>query len=356
MTANRKPTVSIIVPVYNVERYLRRCVDSILAQTYPVLEVILVDDGSPDGCPEICDEYARLDSRVRVLHKKNGGVSSARNAGLDCVTGEYLTFCDSDDSYMPDWIESLVTAMERSGADVVVGNNIRVFEDGTQSQVSNHETGVVETATPESKAAYCMFQVLRDAHAWEIWSRLFRSGIVLRNGIRFCETCGNFAEDMGFTLEYALFANRVVSIPEAGYLYCIRGGSMMRSSAGTAKLDSVNEVSLHFARMCKKAFPPEYAERVWPVFHFLILFDQYAVLLYSGRIRELEKRLEEIQRFPEWKAGVKKLFSCRRELEAYFGKYDGRRILLLSRYCLHRSWLRFRVESRLFYALNKPGK
>lgn len=109
--------VSVIIPVYNVEKYLRRCVDSVLAQTYKNLEVILVDDGSPDGCPQICDEYATRDSRVTALHKKNGGQSSARNAALDCpLTGDYVTFVDSDDWIAPDTYEYAISIIEKHQA------------------------------------------------------------------------------------------------------------------------------------------------------------------------------------------------------------------------------------------------
>ena len=97
-----KPLVSVVVPVYNVEPYLHRCVDSILTQTYQNLEVILVDDGSPDNCSIICDEYAKLDPRIHVIHKENGGVSSARNAALDAARGDYVTFVDSDDYLLSD--------------------------------------------------------------------------------------------------------------------------------------------------------------------------------------------------------------------------------------------------------------
>ena len=92
-----KDLISVIVPIYNVEKYLRRCVDSILNQTYKNLEVVLVDDGSPDACPAICDEYAQKDKRIKVVHKQNGGVSSARNTGLDFATGDYIAFVDRDD-------------------------------------------------------------------------------------------------------------------------------------------------------------------------------------------------------------------------------------------------------------------
>ena len=106
--------VSIIVPVYKVEPYLRRCVDSILDQTFTDFELILVDDGSPDNCPAICDEYAEQDDRVKVVHKANGGLSSARNAGMAVANGKYYLFCDSDDYVSPYWCETLHKQIEET--------------------------------------------------------------------------------------------------------------------------------------------------------------------------------------------------------------------------------------------------
>ena len=94
---SKEPLISVIIPVYRVERFLSRCIDSVIGQTYKNLEIILVDDGSPDRCGDICDEYACKDQRIKVIHKENGGVSSARNAGLDIAKGAYVTFIDSDD-------------------------------------------------------------------------------------------------------------------------------------------------------------------------------------------------------------------------------------------------------------------
>ncbi len=113
-----KPLISVIIPIYQVEPYLRRAVDSVLAQTYRNLDIILVDDGSPDRCPKICDEYAAREARVRVVHKKNGGLSDARNAGLDVAGGDYIAFLDSDDFYAPTFIEILYDALTRHGAQV----------------------------------------------------------------------------------------------------------------------------------------------------------------------------------------------------------------------------------------------
>ena len=100
-----KPLISVIVPIYKVEKYLNKCVDSIINQTYKNLEIILVDDGSPDSCPDICDKYEKKDNRVKVIHKKNGGLSDARNAGLDIANGEYISFIDSDDEIEASFVE-----------------------------------------------------------------------------------------------------------------------------------------------------------------------------------------------------------------------------------------------------------
>ena len=118
------PEISIIVPIYNVEQYLKRCVDSILAQTFKDFELILVDDGSPDSCPFICDEYARIDSRIKVIHKANGGLSDARNAGLEMAMGNYIAFVDSDDWIASDTYEYLYELIKKNKADVVSGSYV----------------------------------------------------------------------------------------------------------------------------------------------------------------------------------------------------------------------------------------
>lgn len=122
--------ISIIIPIYKVEPYLRRCLDSVVNQTYTNLEIILVDDGSPDDCPKICDEYASRDNRIIVIHKKNGGLSDARNAGLDICKGEYISFIDSDDWVERDYIEVLFNLLQKTNADIAVGNHQLFSEDG----------------------------------------------------------------------------------------------------------------------------------------------------------------------------------------------------------------------------------
>ena len=177
MREQNGPLVSVIIPVYKTEAYLSRCVDSVCGQTWQNLQILLVDDGSPDGCPGICDEYARKDGRIQVIHKVNGGVSSARNAGLEIAEGIYVTFCDSDDAYESHWIENLVRAAEDAQADVVVAGHRRSYSDGREVPVI-HETGLWDLKNDGEKIRYCIDMVLTDRHAWEIWSRLFRTDII----------------------------------------------------------------------------------------------------------------------------------------------------------------------------------
>ena len=118
--------ISIIIPVYKVEKYLNKCIDSVIGQTYKNLEIILVDDGSPDNCPRICNEYASIDKRAIVIHKENGGLSSARNAGLDIAKGEYIFFLDSDDYIAENTIERLYKALVLEKADIAIGNMTKI--------------------------------------------------------------------------------------------------------------------------------------------------------------------------------------------------------------------------------------
>lgn len=160
-----EPLISVIVPVYKVEQYLHQCVDSILNQTYHNLEVILVDDGSPDSCPAICDEYAEMDHRVRVIHKENGGLSDARNAGMAVMNGEYLSFVDSDDLLPADAIETLHKIAVEENTDLVIGGHNR-FED-VPAESSNVETFVQRWTPVEAMA-----DMLRNGCA--SWARLYR--------------------------------------------------------------------------------------------------------------------------------------------------------------------------------------
>lgn len=153
-----QPLISIIIPIYKVEPYLRRCLDSIVKQTYTNLEIILIDDGSPDGCPKICDEYASKDCRIVVIHKKNGGQSEARNQGLDICKGDYISFVDSDDWVEPTYIEDLLNLAIKDDADIVVCELQKVYPH-SKTQLSQEPTHQLYTPVEAIKRLFLQKEI-----------------------------------------------------------------------------------------------------------------------------------------------------------------------------------------------------
>lgn len=199
------PKVSVIVPIYNVEKYLNRCVDSILAQTWSDFELILIDDGSSDRSGVICDEYAQKDGRVRVIHKENGGVSSARNAGLDAAEGELVAFVDSDDYVDERYLEEL-TAPD---GDLIVCRVHKILTDGTQEPHCPSRTG-----TEEINAVILFTEGFLNT----VWGKLFKKEIIEQHHIRFQEDM-TYGEDAMFALNYADYCTDVFLIDRPLYYY-----------------------------------------------------------------------------------------------------------------------------------------
>ena len=233
------PLISVIVPVYNVEAYLGHCVDSILAQTYSNLEVILVDDGTKDSSGQICDEYARKDSRVRVIHKQNGGLSSARNAGIDVAQGTYFAFVDSDDWIEPDtYSHMLARALEYDVKLVCAG---RYDVDG---ETGERTLGLC----PEKEEVISGTELVRRIFRWEnvdsaAWDKLYHRSLFRE--IRY--PLGKICEDVPTTYRIALDAGRVVMCNKPVVNYLHRPGSITTSS--------LSEKTFHFAEHTAFIYP-----------------------------------------------------------------------------------------------------
>lgn len=183
--------VSVIVPVYQVEAYLAKCLDSILAQTFTDFELILVDDGTRDDCPRIMTRYAAMDARIRCIHKENGGLSSARNAGLDIARGEYIAFVDSDDTVEPTMLADAVAAAQRTGAQLVIYNYRLVTEDGVQDvclPMKDETLDIDQMGLANYFYRYWMPYV----HGQEAWCRLYRRDIIEQNHLRYAPNDENF--------------------------------------------------------------------------------------------------------------------------------------------------------------------
>ncbi len=198
------PLVSIVVPVYKAEGTLERCVRSILSQTMPDFELILVEDGSPDGCGALCDVLARQDARIRVIHKENGGASSARNAGLDTAAGRYLCFVDADDLIAPHLLEAVLDAAMHNPGDLVLWN----YAD---ERADLHEGAV--TASPTTFPPAAIGRLYISARLGAVWAVLFETGLLKESGLHFDETL-EMGEDLVFVFHYArlLFSGRPDSV------------------------------------------------------------------------------------------------------------------------------------------------
>lgn len=209
--------VSIIVPIYNVERYLSKCIESIVKQTYTNLEIILIDDGSTDNCLTICDEYAIRDSRIRVIHKKNGGQSSARNIGLDNCAGEYISFVDSDDWISENMIEEMVRNIEKFEADISIIGYSMVWENGKIQKMSVENVELLFDHD-EAMKAWLSQKYFKNF----VWDKLFKQELF--KDIRFPEG-QNFMEDAAIGTLLFNRSSLIIYSGRIGYYYYQRKGS-----------------------------------------------------------------------------------------------------------------------------------
>lgn len=229
-----KPLISIIVPVYNVEMYLAKCVDSILAQTYTNLEIFLVNDGSFDCCGKLCDEYAKEDKRIKVIHKKNGGLSDARNVAIDVTTGEFITFIDSDDYVTDDYIMTLYSLIEKYECKVSIAL-YNTFVEGSKPKVVNRVYR--EDCQTNIKAIEEMFY--QEKYDTASWAKLYHSSL-FATGIRYPK--GIVYEDLATTYLLIFQSDKVAFCNRRIYNYLLRRDSIEGSSFSSKKMDSALKV------------------------------------------------------------------------------------------------------------------
>ena len=223
--------VSVIVPIYNVEKYLKRCVDSIIKQTYKNIEIILVDDGSPDNCNRICDEYTQIDKRVKVIHKKNGGLSSARNAGLDISKGEYICFIDSDDWVSENFVEFLLKNIVKEKSDIITCETLDVKTEQETYEKSADEDLKIKT--------YYKDYVIENMYSEEIQlkpavqNKMYKSYIF--DSLRFRE--GMIHEDEEILIKILLKSHKITITNKKLYYYFLSTDSIMRRKFNINRLN-----------------------------------------------------------------------------------------------------------------------
>ena len=242
---NKTPLISIIVPIYHVEQYLNRCVESIVNQTYSNLEIILVDDGSPDNCPKMCDDWAKRDSRIKVIHKGNGGLSDARNAGMKIAKGDVISFIDSDDWIDPNFFEVMLNVMQDDESDIVSCGVKWVDEDGE----------LLRTASVEAHEMFnthdSMQELLHDGKLKQhVWNKLYRRNVI--ENIPFEK--GKYHEDVFWSYQVIGQAKKISVIPDSFYNYVQRTDSIMGESYSPKRLDALDAMQLR-CEYIKTHFP-----------------------------------------------------------------------------------------------------
>lgn len=233
--------ISVIVPIYKVQDYLDECVESIINQTYSNIEIILVDDGSPDECPNMCDAWAKKDSRIRVVHKKNGGLSSARNAGLDVANGEYICFVDSDDFICKDALENLYNRIKDDATVGITSGMIYRYQDGCTSNFKDVWLCSVEKVIPASEF---LLETMSQKTSYTVWNKLYRREVV--GNTRFREGRNNedtlFMYDLGKNITSMNVC--MVEIPQYVYYYRYREDSICTTSKIPLAIDILGNYEL----------------------------------------------------------------------------------------------------------------
>ena len=261
------PTVSIIVPVYNAQRTLRRCIDSVLNQTFSDFELLLVDDGSKDESGEICDSYALRDERVKVFHIENSGVSAARNVALDRARGEYLQFLDSDDWITADATQQFVRAARKYDCDMVISDFYRVVNDRLSVKGDIEEAAVMSR---EEFAAH-MMENPADFYYGVLWNKLFRRSIVEEHSLRMNPEI-SWCEDFLFNLEYIRCADRFYALNVPLYYYVKTKGSLASQGSNLfTTLQMKATVFDYYNQLYKDIWnEEEYQKRRRKVYRFLL--------------------------------------------------------------------------------------
>lgn len=245
--------ITIIVPVYNVEKYLKECIDSLINQTYQNLEIILIDDGSKDKSGKICDKYTDLDNRIKVIHKQNEGLGYARNTGLKYAKGKYVTFIDSDDKADEDLIEKLQKGIHDTNSDTCIGGFKRITEHGIITYKEKYEEAIFDGSDVYNELFARMLGSApnkHDAIRMSVWNVLYSMDIIKEYKIEFPSERVFISEDIIWDSEYYKYSNRTVVIDSIAYNYRITPGSLTKKY----KPDMLEKICFLYKEMNKRFY------------------------------------------------------------------------------------------------------
>ena len=269
---NEADLISVIVPVYKVEAYLDRCIASIVNQTYKNIEIILIDDGSPDNSPSICDMWSEMDPRIKVIHKSNGGLSDARNTGINAANGEYVAFVDSDDWIAPKMLERLLYAVKQYNADISACTVKMIWDDNRPDCLLTVQTNCV-LSREEAQAELLKEKLLKHP----VWYKLYKKDVI--DGILF--EVGKHHEDVFWSYQVFGRASCTVLIDYIGYYYYQRSGSIMGKAYSLSRLDALEAVEKRYEYIAE-AFPDLEQEARLSILSQCIYHGQMVLRYLSG--------------------------------------------------------------------------
>ena len=281
--------VSIIVPVYQVENYIRQCVDSILAQTFTDFELILVDDGAKDNSGKICDEYARIDERVKVIHQKNSGAATARNSGMNQAVGNYFMFVDSDDYIAPTMLECLHKTILNEKADMVVCNCLYFFESDEKKDFCTH----MKSETLSGREIFYNRKNERNYGIWTVvWNKLMKREIVQKVKFR----SGKYYEDEFWANDIYQMDIKVVTIPDCLYYYRQHDDSTMKKKNIKKNFDIVEALQERIYIYLKEE---KYSDQAYKVFIYSLEYLEESKRMITNqeeqdKFIQAEKRTKDI--------------------------------------------------------------
>mgnify|MGYP001040700216 CR=1 FL=1 len=270
------PTVTVIIPVYKVERYLDACVESVVRQSYADLEILLVDDGSPDRCPALCDAWAEKDPRIKVIHRENGGLSAARNSGIDAAKGEFLLFVDSDDLLEPDAVRRAVDAQRQQDADLVIFN-LTYVDEANRPLPQPDFSGFTDEILDEDGVWQRCFSLAETRIYYVVaWNKLYRRQMV--DGVRF--PTSKKIDDEFFTYRVLGNANTLIHSTKVCYAYRQQSESVMHSMPISKRIQAVEA----------KTQRHTYIKNHFPELTDLSARDLWFTCIYQGQLalRELD--------------------------------------------------------------------
>lgn len=292
------PKISIIVPIYNVEKYIHRCLDSLLNQTLKDIEIILVDDGSPDSCPQICDAFATQDERVKVIHKKNEGLGFARNSGLTVAQGKFIAFVDSDDFVKYDMFEKLYNEANQQQLDVLFCNFLRFNSKHQSKEVREVNQDFFLTTKDD------IFEFLLDMigtvpecaddrkYSMSVWHGIYSNEIFKTFNISFPSERNMISEDVIFHINYLSKCNRIGYTKECYYYYCENEGSLS-SSYKKDRLEKYTILHKEILNLLGVIYPLKKAHFVERVDRLFIGYIRFLIIFYDVSLEEIRRILRD---------------------------------------------------------------